>query len=419
MFRYSFIIDSLLKAMGHKYIRRVPKGVTKTGATKYMYYYAGQEGHGKGIGHESELVTGASFAMGQGDQRHHAHISKVDGDKVTVRYDDGAKKGTEETMTKKQFQALVHGEHATGIKQAKENAEKRLKDFQAGKEKGVKVKQETLDKLEQRVKNLDALTAKNEEAQKPEAQKKTKQPRESTTAQKINPAEQPAKDLLHTLSKFLPEDKSSVMHEIIADPVHKNIIVTNAVIAIIVKKPQGFDFEKNSNDLPDYRTINANMIANMKKTKESKIVLTSENTVASSVGDVSRAVTLTDLYDNTVKNQATIKLPNELLNMLSSLKSAKQTKYTKFLFLKSPSDKTKMDIYYDANDESPRIKVADVHIDQKVDSVVTDFALSTMYLQDLSPMISKMYLPTSEIYPIAFDGHDSNTKGLMMPMRRW
>ena len=125
MFRYSFLIDSLLKAMGHKYIRRVPKGVTKTGATKYMYFYAGQEGHGKGIGHESELVTGASFAMGEGDQRHHAHISKVDGDKVTVRYDDGAKKGTEETMTKKQFQSMIHGEHKEAIKQVQAKREQK------------------------------------------------------------------------------------------------------------------------------------------------------------------------------------------------------------------------------------------------------------------------------------------------------
>jgi hypothetical protein len=160
MFRYSLFLDALLKAMTHKYIRRVPKGVTKTGKTKYMYFYAGQEGHGRGIAHESELVEGSSFAFGElGKTRYHAHISKVDGDKVTVRYDDGAKKGTEETMTKKQFQALVHGEHATGIKEAQVKADKQLKDFQAGKEKGVKVKQETLDKLAQRVANLKDLVS--------------------------------------------------------------------------------------------------------------------------------------------------------------------------------------------------------------------------------------------------------------------
>jgi hypothetical protein len=171
MFRYSLLINDLLKALTHKYIRRVPKGVTKTGATKYVYYYAGQEGHGQGIAHDEELIAGASFAFGEhGKTRYHAHITKVDGDKVTVKYDDGAKKGTEETMTKKQFQSMIHGEHATGIKQAKEKAEKQLKDFQAGKAKGVKVKQETLDKLEQRVKNLDDLTTQDEEPTSQETQ---------------------------------------------------------------------------------------------------------------------------------------------------------------------------------------------------------------------------------------------------------
>jgi len=160
MFRYSSFLDTLIKAMTHKYIRRVPKGVTKTGKTKYMYFYAGQEGHGKGIAHESELVEGASFAFGEvGKTRYHAHISKVDGDKVTVKYDDGAKKGTEETMTKKQFQTLVHGEHATGIKEAQAKADKQLKDFQVGKEKGTKVKQSTLDRLAQRVANLKDLVS--------------------------------------------------------------------------------------------------------------------------------------------------------------------------------------------------------------------------------------------------------------------
>jgi len=125
MFRYSFIIDSLIKAMTHKYIRRIPKGVTKTGKTKYMYFYAGQEGRGKGIAHEHELIQGASFAMGNGDQRHHAHITKEEGDKVTVKYDDGAKKGQEETMTKKEFQALVHGEHKEAIKQVQEKQTQR------------------------------------------------------------------------------------------------------------------------------------------------------------------------------------------------------------------------------------------------------------------------------------------------------
>jgi hypothetical protein len=158
MFRYSSFLDTLLKAMTHKYIRRVPKGVTKTGKTKYMYFYAGQEGHGQGVAHESELVEGASFAFGEhGKTRYHAHISKIDGDKVTVKYDDGAKKGQEETMTKKQFQALVHGEHKESITQARDKSKKQLERFQEMKDKGANVKESTLIKLSSHVQKLQAI----------------------------------------------------------------------------------------------------------------------------------------------------------------------------------------------------------------------------------------------------------------------
>lgn len=111
MFNYTQCANDLIKAMTHKYIRRVPKGVTKTGATKYMYYYAGQEGHGKGIAHDTELIVGASFALGTSSNRYHAHIKNVDGENITVRYDDGPKKGQEETLTKKQFRSAVQKTH--------------------------------------------------------------------------------------------------------------------------------------------------------------------------------------------------------------------------------------------------------------------------------------------------------------------
>ena len=158
MFRYSSLIDSLIKAMTHKYIRRVPKGVTKTGKTKYMYFYAGQEGHSKGIAHESEIIQGASFAFGEhGKTRYHAHISKVDGDKITIKHDDGAKKGQEETMTKKQFQAMVHGEHKESITLARDKSKKQLERFQEMKDKGANVKESTLQKLNSHVQKLQAI----------------------------------------------------------------------------------------------------------------------------------------------------------------------------------------------------------------------------------------------------------------------
>jgi hypothetical protein len=160
MFRYSLLINDLLKALTHKYIRRVPKGVTKTGATKYVYYYAGQEGHGQGIAHESELIQGASFAFGEhGKSRYHAHITKVDGDKLTIKYDDGDKKGKEETMTKKQFQSLLHGEHKESIKQAQSKAEKQLQEAKTHKERGVKFSDKTMSKLESQVNKLKGIVS--------------------------------------------------------------------------------------------------------------------------------------------------------------------------------------------------------------------------------------------------------------------
>jgi hypothetical protein len=119
---YTFAID-LIKARTHKYIRRVPIGATKTGGTKYMYYYQGQEAHGQGMGHESELVEGSSFAFGEGENRHHVHIKAVNGDKLTIEYDDGDKKGTKETLSKTEFQNRIHKEHASNIQHAKARKE--------------------------------------------------------------------------------------------------------------------------------------------------------------------------------------------------------------------------------------------------------------------------------------------------------
>ena len=205
MFRYSSFLDTLLKAMTHKYIRRIPKGVTKTGATKYMYYYAGQEGHGKGIAHDEELTAGASFAFGEhGKTRYHAHIVLEAGDKITIQYDDGDKKGQKVTMSKKEFRDLLHKEHASAIQGAKEKAAKQLKDFKAGKEKGVKVKQSTLDKLEERVQNLDALvpTAKEDE-QSPFTQFAMSTPTNYDDINKINEALSKTATTLDTREKTI------------------------------------------------------------------------------------------------------------------------------------------------------------------------------------------------------------------------
>ena len=166
MFSFYSVILDLIKARTHKYVRRIPVGATKTGATKYRYFYHGQEGHGKGLAHESELVVGASFVFNaEGENKYHAHIIKVDGDMITVKHDDGAKKGTEHVYTKEAFQKLVHFEHRNALEQARQKASKQLADFQQMKERGAKVKQGTLDKLQAQVDKL-STDSKNKTKQK-------------------------------------------------------------------------------------------------------------------------------------------------------------------------------------------------------------------------------------------------------------
>ena len=163
MFSFYKVILDLIKARTHKYIRRVPIGATHTGSTKYKYYYQEQAGHGKGLGHESELVKDASFAFGEGENRYHVHIKSVDGDKLTIEYDDGDKKGQKETLSKTELQNRIHKEHATSIKQAHEKAKKQLATFEKMKEKGAKVKDSTLNKLKAQVEKLDSLETKKPE----------------------------------------------------------------------------------------------------------------------------------------------------------------------------------------------------------------------------------------------------------------
>ena len=167
MFSFYKVILDLLKARTHKYVRRVPIGATHTGATKYKYYYQEQAGHGKGLGHESELVKDASFAFGEGENKYHAHIKSIDGDNLTIEYDDGAKKGQRETLSKTEFQNRIHKEHATSIERSHERAKKQLATFQQMKEKGHKVKDSTLDKLKAQVNKLDSLKKKPEAPQAP------------------------------------------------------------------------------------------------------------------------------------------------------------------------------------------------------------------------------------------------------------
>ena len=416
MFRYSSIVDTLLKAMTHKYIRRVPKGVTKTGKTKYMYFYAGQEGHGRGIAHESELVEGSSFAFGEhGKTRYHAHISKVDGDKVTVRYDDGAKKDTEETMTKKQFQALVHGEHATGIKQAKEKAEKQLQDFKAGKEKGVKVKQETLDKLEQRVKNLDELSKPVEAAKK--MPDKATRSKEGT----IKPSEQKAGALIKTLEPFIRSSNLKKFQAITINPENGGTIcATDAFHAVIVEKPQGFKF---GNDLgTETVCIPSTDLRNMKKTKDAQILLHANNTDQELGAQNSNIISYVKEQIAKTKEQKTLNITDDFRNQIVSLDAPE---FSKIVFKRTDKNDLNFEVFIKSKDYSDDLqKITDVRLNTGSDrDTVKEISFDLKRFQNMMPLMSKMYFPEPNKSGLAsniasFEGIDANTSGILMESRR-
>jgi len=121
----------LAKGAGHKYIKRIPIGMTPTGRTKYRYIY--KETHtvgGKHLLDEAHLKVGAKLMLesGQGKQVH-AHIIAVNGNKVTIEYDDGARKGETKTLTKQELLNAFDETHGIGAKidAARGQAEKQLK----------------------------------------------------------------------------------------------------------------------------------------------------------------------------------------------------------------------------------------------------------------------------------------------------
>ena len=415
MFRYSLFLDTLIKAMTHKYIRRVPKGVTKTGATKYAYFYAGQEGHGKGVAHESELIEGSAFAFGEhGKTRYHAHISKVDGDKITVKYDDGAKKGQEETMTKKQFQDLVHGEHKEAIKQAQTKAEKQLKDFKAGKEKGVKVKQETIDKLEQRVKNLDALTRKQEPVKTKTLSKKSN----------INLSELPASDLLTTLQKLtnkaqfkgMPSPKTHMMYDVRKGTLY----ASNGEYAIIVKDVSNL---KASPDIKaDKVFLDPDHIEQLPK-QSNDISLDEDNVLEHDSLDRSIQFLDTALNNNRKENYATLNIPSDVKDAILSIPKLnskdRKTQRSDIIFVHNKDQK--VDLYHVVSSNTTGLvhkeKLGTIPAQSKKVDGGASFSFNTDNLKVVLPFINSMSLGAGEYTPATFQSADSKTDALLMPTR--
>jgi hypothetical protein len=160
---FSAWVDLLFKAAGHKYIRRIP--YTRGGKLRYRYIYkVTHTARGKHALHEDDVAVGAAFMLGTDKGAEvHAHVKSVDGDKVTVEYDDGPRKGEKETMSKRDLLSKLDAAH--GISQAlqseREKQAKVVAELRASgaSKKQIAREQARLDRLGASAEAPDALGA--------------------------------------------------------------------------------------------------------------------------------------------------------------------------------------------------------------------------------------------------------------------
>ena len=159
----AWALDFLSKAAGHKYIRRIP--YTSGGKLRYRYIYkVTHTAGGKHALHEDDVTVGAAFMLGtdKGSEVH-AHVKSVDGDKVTVEYDDGPRKGEKETMSKRDLLSKLDAAHgiSAALQSEREKQAKVVAELRASgaSEKQIAREQARLDRL-------------GVEAKKPEAKRR-------------------------------------------------------------------------------------------------------------------------------------------------------------------------------------------------------------------------------------------------------
>jgi hypothetical protein len=99
---YGARIFALAKGAGHRYIKRIPKA-----GGGYRYFY--KVGHGGTVANADHFVEGAAFQHEGG----HFHITKTDGDKVTIRHDET---GESKTVTKSALREMLSAHHGEAIK---------------------------------------------------------------------------------------------------------------------------------------------------------------------------------------------------------------------------------------------------------------------------------------------------------------
>ena len=152
MFNYSQWLSDLFKAVGHKYIKRVP--YMSGGKRRYRYIYKLTHAvGGKHVLDPEHMVVGAAFQMETGAGAEiHAHIVSTSGENVTYRLDDGPDKDKVFTVTRAQLAQRLDEKHGARAALATERDKqaKVVADLKAANasSKQVAREQARLDRLE-------------------------------------------------------------------------------------------------------------------------------------------------------------------------------------------------------------------------------------------------------------------------------
>lgn len=215
-------VDSLLKAAGHKYIKRIP--YQSQGKMRYRYIYnVTHMAGGKHVLDPDHMVVGAAFQMEPAAGKEvHAHITKVEGDMVTYRLDDGPQKGETVTESKAALAKKLNEKHGVheALAGAREKQAKVVADLKArgASEKQVAREQARLDSL-----SVSAPAPKSEEPKKRAPKKPksvepaTKKPKSAEPAAEEPKSVEPAAER-RTMAFFDHPDAMKVMQRLGLNP---------------------------------------------------------------------------------------------------------------------------------------------------------------------------------------------------------
>jgi hypothetical protein len=151
MFSFGLWVDMLSKAVGHKYIKRIP--YQSKGKRRYRYIYKVTHSHqGKHAFDESHLKVGTAFSLNtKAGAEFHGHVVKVEGDQVSYKIDDGPEKGTIKTVSKQELLAKLNDVHGIESKLSSERDKLRNQIKEAKKNKAS---EKQIARLEARLSRL-------------------------------------------------------------------------------------------------------------------------------------------------------------------------------------------------------------------------------------------------------------------------